>query len=158
MKAHYTMTSQVTLYTDGACSGNPGPGGWACVLLYNELRRRISGYEQYTTNNKMELTGVIKGLESLTRPMPVLIITDSQYVKNGFTEKWLENWQKNGWKTKSGKPVKNIELWMQLSLLQRKHHLSWQWVKGHSGNEYNDMCDELARNAIIKKNGIDEKF
>ncbi len=151
-------SSQVTLYTDGACSGNPGPGGWACVLLYNEFRRRISGYEQYTTNNKMELMGVIKGLESLTRPMPVLIITDSQYVKNGFSEGWLENWQKNGWKTKSGRAVKNIELWMQLSLLQRKHHLTWQWVKGHSGNEFNEMCDELARNAISKKIGVDERF
>lgn len=152
------MTSQVTLYTDGACSGNPGPGGWACVLLYNELKRRISGYESHTTNNKMELMGVISGLESLTRPMPVLIITDSQYVKNAFTAGWLDNWQKNGWKTKSGDPVKNQDLWLKLSLLQRKHNLFWQWVKGHSGNEYNDMCDELARNAIIKKSGVDEKF
>ena len=152
------MSSQVTLYTDGACSGNPGPGGWACVLLYHDLKRRISGYESHTTNNKMELMGVIHGLESLTRPMPVLIITDSQYVKNAFTAGWLENWQKNGWKTKSGEPVKNQDLWLKLSLLQRKHNLSWQWVKGHSGNEYNEMCDEYARKAIINKSGIDEKF
>jgi len=152
------MTLQVTLYTDGACSGNPGPGGWACVLLYKDLKRRISGFENHTTNNKMELMGVIHGLETLTRPMPVLIITDSQYVKNAFTAGWLDNWQKNGWKTKSGDPVKNQDLWLQLSLLQRKHTLSWQWVKGHSGNEYNEMCDELARNAIVNKKGIDEKF
>ncbi|KAB8030795.1 ribonuclease HI [Fluviispira multicolorata] len=152
------MTSHVTLYTDGACSGNPGPGGWGCVLLYAEHKRRISGYESHTTNNKMELMGVIKGLESLLRPMPVLIITDSQYVKNAFTEGWLENWQRNGWKTKNGKPVKNQEEWIRLSLLQRKHVLSWQWVKGHSGDKFNEMCDELARNAITQKKGIDEKF
>lgn len=152
------MTSQVILYTDGACSGNPGPGGWACVLIYNNLKRRISGYEKHTTNNKMELMGVIKGLESLTRPMPVLIITDSQYVKNAFTAGWLENWQKNGWKTKSGDAVKNQDLWLKLCLLQRKHNLSWQWVKGHSGDEFNDMCDAFARNAVRDKNGVDEKF
>ncbi|WWW13248.1 ribonuclease HI [Spirobacillus cienkowskii] len=152
------MTSPVTLYSDGACSGNPGPGGWACVLIYNNQKRRISGYEKHTTNNKMELMGVIRGLESLTRPMPVLIITDSQYVKNAFTAGWLENWQKNGWKTKSGSPVKNQELWLQLCLLQRKHSLSWQWVKGHSGDLYNEMCDELARTAILTQKGVDEKF
>lgn len=152
------MTSHVTLYTDGACSGNPGPGGWGCILIYGEHKRKLSGYENDTTNNKMELTAVIKGLECLKKNMHVHIITDSQYVKNAFTQKWLENWIKNGWKTKSGDAVKNQELWKQLNLLETKHHLTWEWVKGHSGNLYNDMCDELARNAIQNKSGIDERL
>lgn len=152
------MTSHVTLYTDGACSGNPGPGGWGCILIYKEHKRKLSGYENDTTNNKMELTAVIKGLECLKKPMHVHIITDSQYVKNAFTLKWIENWLANGWKTKSGDIVKNQELWKHLNLLQVKHHLTWEWVKGHSGNLYNDMCDELARNAIQNKLGIDERF
>lgn len=152
------MTSHVTLYTDGACSGNPGPGGWGCILIYGEHKRKLSGYENDTTNNKMELTAVIKGLECLKKNMRVHIITDSQYVKNAFTQKWLENWIKNGWKTKSGDAVKNQELWKQLNLLETKHHLTWEWVKGHSGNLYNDMCDELARNAIQNKSGIDERL
>jgi ribonuclease HI len=152
------MNSLVTLYTDGACSGNPGPGGWACVLIFGESKRRISGYENHTTNNKMELMSVIKGLEQLNRPLSVLIITDSQYVKNAFTSGWIENWQKNGWKTKKGDSVKNQELWLKLNFLQKKHILSWQWVKGHSGNNYNEMCDHLAKNAIIQQQGVDERF
>lgn len=152
------MTSHVTLYTDGACSGNPGPGGWGCILIYKEHKRKLSGYENDTTNNKMELTAVIKGLECLKKAMHVHIITDSQYVKNAFTLKWLENWLANGWRTKSGDLVKNQDLWKCLNLLQVKHHLTWEWVKGHSGNLYNDMCDELARNAIQNKSGIDERF
>jgi len=152
------MTSHVTLYTDGACSGNPGPGGWGCILIYKEHKRKLSGYENDTTNNKMELTAVIKGLECLKKTSHVTVITDSQYVKNAFTSGWLEGWIANGWKTKAGDPVKNQELWKHLHLLQTKHHLTWQWVKGHSGNLYNDLCDQLARQAIVEKCGTDERF
>ena len=152
------MTSLVSLYTDGACSGNPGPGGWACILISGSHKRKLSGYNANTTNNKMELTAVIRGLECLTKPVSVLIITDSQYVKNAFTEGWLKNWQNNGWKTKSGSPVKNQELWQLLQGLSRKHNLTWEWVKGHSGHGYNEECDSLARAAIKNKHGTDEKI
>lgn len=152
------MSSNVTLYTDGACSGNPGPGGWGCVLLYGEHKRKLSGFENDTTNNKMELMAVIKGLGSLTKSVSVLIVTDSQYVKNAFTEKWLEKWLKNNWKTSAGAPVKNKELWIALWELSKQHEVSWQWVKGHGGDYYNEMCDELARNAIQARAGVDERF
>ena len=152
------MTQEVMLYTDGACSGNPGPGGWGSVLVLETNARKISGFEPHTTNNRMELLAVIRGLEALQKPMAVKVTTDSMYVKNAFTEGWLESWMKNGWKTKSKSPVKNKDLWMELTYLQRKHKLSWQWVKGHSGDFYNELCDELARNAITRRSGIDERF
>lgn len=152
------MSSNVTLYTDGACSGNPGPGGWGCVLLYGEHKRKLSGFENDTTNNKMELMAVIKGLGSLTKSVSVLIVTDSQYVKNAFTEKWLEKWLKNNWRTSAGSPVKNQDLWMMLWELHNKHQVTWQWVKGHGGDYYNEMCDELARTAIAMRSGVDERF
>lgn len=145
----------VTLYTDGACSGNPGPGGWGCILIYGDNKRKLSGYENNTTNNRMELTAVIKGLECLTRPTNLKIITDSQYVKNAFTAGWLENWKKNNWQTSTKEPVKNKDLWLTLSTLLQHHHVSWEWVKGHSGNIYNDICDTIAREAIRHKVGID---
>lgn len=149
--------SAVHLYTDGACSGNPGPGGWASVLVANNQVRMVSGYEPATTNNRMELLGVIQGLEALKRPTQVHIVTDSTYVKNAFTEGWLEGWQRNGWKTSSKEPVKNQDLWLRLCHLQRMHVLTWEWVKGHSGHTMNDLCDKLARAAIQEKKGRDER-
>ena len=152
-----SASTSVTLYTDGACSGNPGPGGWGCILIYGDHKRKLSGYENHTTNNRMELMAVIKGLECLVRTLPVKIITDSQYVKNAFTQGWLQNWKKNNWKTSTKDDVKNKDLWLELSMLVANHVVTWEWVKGHSGNLYNDICDELARNAIKTKSGIDEK-
>ena len=145
----------VQLYTDGACSGNPGPGGWAAVLVSQTQVRLLSGYETATTNNRMELLVVIQGLEAIKRPTQVHIVTDSTYVKNAFTEGWLEGWQRNGWKTSSREPVKNQDLWLRLCHLQRIHALSWEWVKGHSGHEMNELCDKLARNAIARQKGSD---
>lgn len=147
----------VSLYTDGACSGNPGPGGWGCVLVAGKNARSLSGYEANTTNNRMELTAVIKGLEALLRSSEVRVVTDSKYVKNAFTEGWLDSWQSKGWKTKEGKPVKNQDLWMELCRLRRLHVLEWEWVKGHSGHSYNELCDGLARQAIMSKKGTDER-
>ena len=151
------MPGEVQLYSDGACSGNPGPGGWGCVLVAGIHLRKLSGFDPATTNNRMELLGVIRGLEALLRNTQVHIVTDSKYVKNAFTEGWLAGWQKNGWKTRSGEPVKNQDLWLELVYLQRKHALSWEWVKGHSGHEYNEICDALARRAIVEKKGVDER-
>lgn len=147
----------IALYTDGACSGNPGPGGWGCVLVSGRHSRSRSGYEANTTNNRMELTAVIRGLEALVRPSEVLVVTDSKYVKNAFTEGWLDSWQAKGWKTKDGKPVKNQDLWMELCRLRRIHALEWEWVKGHSGHSYNELCDGLAREAIASRAGKDER-
>lgn len=149
--------TEVTLYTDGACSGNPGPGGWGAVLVAGANMRKMSGYEPETTNNRMELMGVIKGLEALKRATSVLVVTDSRYVKDAFTAGWLAGWQRNGWKTASGAPVKNQDLWLELCHLQRLHRLAWRWVKGHSGHSFNEMCDALARQAIVQRGGIDEK-
>ena len=152
------MTSTpVLLYTDGACSGNPGPGGWGCILIYGDDKRKLSGYEKMTTNNRMELLAVIKGLQCLTRRIPVKIITDSQYVKNAFTQGWLKNWRRNNWKTSNRDDVKNKDLWLELSMLVEGYDVTWEWVKGHSGNTYNDLCDSLAREAIRCKTGTDER-
>jgi ribonuclease HI len=147
----------VELYTDGACSGNPGPGGWGCVLISGAHSRRLSGFERETTNNRMELTAVIRGLEALVRHSEVRVVTDSTYVKNAFTEGWLDSWQSRGWKTKDNKPVKNQDLWMELCRLRRMHALQWEWVKGHSGHPLNELCDSLAREAIVKRCGKDER-
>lgn len=151
------IMTAIELYTDGACSGNPGPGGWGCLLIAGKHARRLSGYEPDTTNNRMELTAVIRGLSALTRPSEVLVTTDSTYVKNAFTEGWLDSWQTKGWKTKTGKPVKNQDLWLELSRLRRVHVLTWEWVEGHSGHLQNELCDELARQAIKSRKGIDER-
>ena len=148
----------IQLFTDGACSGNPGPGGWGSVLLFEKTTRRFSGFEPATTNNRMEIMAVIKGLEALKKPSAVLVTTDSQYVKNAFTAGWLDSWQKNGWKTSNREPVKNQDLWIIMSEIRRRHNLSWEWVKGHSGHFYNEMCDQLARNAITAKSGVDERI
>ncbi len=134
---------KVTLYTDGACSGNPGPGGWAAILIYGERTREISGGEADTTNNRMELMATIQGLKQLKEPCMVAIFTDSKYVLQGFTE-WMPGWQKKGWKTADKKPVKNVDLWQALDAAAKPHRITWQWVKGHSGDTHNDRADALA--------------
>jgi len=133
----------VTIYTDGACSGNPGPGGWGAILIYGEHKKELSGGESVTTNNRMELTGVITALESLKEPCQVTLYTDSQYIVNAINEGWLWSWQKKGWKRKTGE-VKNPDLWQGLIPLINKHKVKFIWVKGHAENEYNNRCDELA--------------
>ena len=135
---------EVTLFSDGACSGNPGPGGWGAILRYKGSERELSGGEPDTTNNQMELMGVISALESLKEPCLVTVFTDSQYIANAFTQKWLDNWQKNGWKTAGRKPVKNRELWERLLKQAGIHQLEWQWIKGHAGHPENERCDQLA--------------
>jgi ribonuclease HI len=142
-----TKTERVLIYTDGACSGNPGPGGWGSVLLYNGHRRELSGGDAETTNNRMEMMAVIQALETLKRPCSVKIFTDSTYVMKGVTE-WLEQWKKRQWKTAAKKPVKNVELWQRLEQAITRHEVQWQWVKGHSGVPENERADELARLAI----------
>lgn len=145
--------NRVTIYTDGACSGNPGPGGWGAVLLSGEHRKEISGGDPQTTNNRMELTAAIEALRALKLPSKVDLYTDSTYVKKGITE-WIVNWKKNGWKRRSGRkllPVKNAELWRELDQLVAKHDVAFHWVEGHAGNEENERCDELARGAIPRE-------
>lgn len=141
---------KVIIYTDGACSGNPGPGGWGVVLMYKENKKEISGGKQNTTNNIMELTAVIEGLKLLKYPCEVDLYSDSAYVVNAFKQGWIYNWIKNNWKTSGKEPVKNQELWKELYALTKTHKVNFIKVKGHSDNEYNNRCDELARNAIDK--------
>lgn len=150
-----TVTRQgpeVELFTDGACSGNPGPGGWAAILRMGQKERELSGGDPATTNNKMELMAVISGLEALKRPCVVRLYTDSRYVLDGAT-RWIKGWKKNGWRTADKKPVKNIELWQRLDAASAPHRIHWGWVKGHSGHVENDRADELARAAIDKLRG-----
>ena len=135
------------MYTDGACKGNPGPGGWGAWLVFGEHKKELWGGKHDTTNNQMELQGVISGLNELTRASEVIIVTDSQYVKNGV-EKWMHGWKKNGWKTAAKKPVKNKELWEALDLAISKHTVSWEWVKGHAGHPGNEKADELANKGV----------
>ena len=135
--------SQVELFTDGACKGNPGPGGWGVLLRYKDTEKELFGGEAETTNNRMELQAVIEGLNALTRPCTVLITTDSSYVKNGM-QSWLVNWKKNNWRTAAKKPVKNADLWQQLDQMVSKHDVEWHWVKGHSGHRENEIADALA--------------
>ena len=139
---------KVTIYTDGACSGNPGIGGWAAVLMYNGKFKEISGYDKSTTNNRMELFAVIQALRSLNQPCEVDLFTDSQYISDAFNKQWIEAWQKNNWKTASKEPVKNRELWEELYALTKKHKVTFIKVKGHSDNEFNNRCDFLATSAI----------
>lgn len=139
---------EVTIYTDGACSGNPGPGGWGAILMYKENKKEISGGKKDTTNNVMELTAVIEGLKLLKFSCKVKLYSDSAYVVNGFNQKWIYGWIKNGWKNSSKEPVKNKELWQELYDLTKVHEVEFIKVKGHADNEYNNRCDELARNAI----------
>ncbi len=139
---------EVEIYTDGACSGNPGPGGWAAVLLYNGHRREISGYAADTTNQRMELTAALKALKVLKEPCRVRLYSDSAYLINAFLKNWFASWERNGWVTKGKTPVVNQDLWRELLSLSRKHEVEWIKVKGHSDNELNNRCDELAREAI----------
>ena len=138
---------EVDIYTDGACSGNPGPGGWGSVLLYNGHRRELSGGERQTTNNRMELQAVISAIEALKRPCRVTIHTDSVYVMKGMTE-WLAQWKRRNWRTAGKQAVKNVELWRRLDQVLASHEVKWRWVKGHSGVVENERADELARLAI----------
>ena len=139
--------NKVIVHTDGACSGNPGPGGWGVILDYNGTRKELSGGEALTTNNRMELMAAIVALESLKRPCPVEMHVDSQYVKDGIT-KWIHGWKKNGWKTADKKPVKNAELWQRLDAALASHKVSWHWVKGHAGHDDNERADALARDGM----------
>jgi ribonuclease HI len=141
------ITEIIKIYTDGACSGNPGKGGWGAVLLYKDHKKEISGANKDTTNNRMELTAVIESLKNVKKTLPVDIYTDSKYVMDGIT-KWIISWKKNGWRTADRKPVKNSDLWQELDIECQKHKISWHWVKGHSGNHYNELADQLARKAI----------
>jgi ribonuclease HI len=135
---------EVTIYTDGACSGNPGPGGWGAILMLGENRKEISGGSENTTNNIMELTAVIEALKILKRPCKVNIYSDSAYVVNAFLQKWIYGWMKKGWKTAGGDPVKNKELWQELYSLTKTHDVTFIKVKGHADNEFNNRCDEMA--------------
>ena len=143
------MVNKVEIFTDGACKGNPGPGGWGAVLRYGTTEKEIYGSSKNTTNNIMELTAVIESLKNLKKPCELIITTDSKYVKNGITE-WIHNWKKNGWRTAAKKEVKNKELWIELDSLIQIHSISWDWVKGHSGHPENERADLLANVAIEK--------
>jgi len=141
------MAKRVVIHTDGACSGNPGPGGWGAILEWDGHRREIKGGDPHTTNNRMELTAAIAALEALKRPCAVELHTDSQYLRNGITE-WIHGWKRNGWRTAGKKPVKNIDLWQRLETALARHDVSWHWVRGHAGHDLNERADELAREAI----------
>ena len=138
---------RVTLFTDGACSGNPGPGGWGVLMIYGEARKTLNGGEAQTTNNRMELTAAIQALESLTRPCAVDLYTDSQYVRQGITQ-WMHGWKRNGWKTADKKPVKNADLWQRLDDVVKRHEVEFHWVKGHAGHPENEEVDQLARDGM----------
>lgn len=140
----------VEIFTDGACRGNPGPGGWGALLRYNGVERELYGYQSVTTNNQMELMAAIQALETLKRACDVVLTTDSQYVRQGITE-WLAGWKRKGWKTAAGKPVKNQELWQRLDAAAAQHKIDWRWVKGHSGHAENERVDQLANRAIDEK-------
>lgn len=148
-------TEVVRIYGDGACKGNPGPGGWGAVLKWNGHERELFGGEPNTTNNRMELLAVIKALDSLSRICKVEVYTDSQYVQKGISE-WIIGWKRRGWKTADRKPVKNAELWRQLDVLAGRHQVSWHWVRGHSGHPENERADQLANHGVL--NLVQEKF
>ncbi len=141
------MRPEVEIWTDGACSGNPGPGGWAALLRHGGRERTISGAEPRTTNNRMELLAAIRALEALRRPCRVRLVTDSEYLKKGITE-WLPRWKARGWRTSERKPVKNADLWRRLDELAARHEIEWEWVRGHSGHPENERVDRLARTAL----------
>ncbi len=141
--------SKVEIYTDGACRGNPGPGGWGVLLCAGGREKELCGGEPETTNNRMELIAAIRGLEALTRPCEVALYTDSQYVRNGITS-WMARWKSNGWKTSDRKPVKNVELWQELDTAATRHRVEWHWVKGHAGHPGNERADALANLGIDK--------
>ena len=142
-----TPLPKVIVFTDGACSGNPGPGGWGAILVSGPHRKELSGGEKLTTNNRMELLGAISALEALKQKSAVTLTTDSNYVKDGIS-KWIHGWKRNGWKTATKEPVKNAELWQRLDAAQAKHQVEWKWVKGHAGHAENERADELAREGM----------
>ena len=139
----------VVIYTDGACSGNPGPGGWGAILTFGDKHKELKGGEAHTTNNRMELMAAISALEALKRPCDVDLHTDSQYLRNGVMT-WINGWKRNGWKTADKKPVKNIDLWQRLDLALARHTVRWHWVKGHAGHDMNERADQLARDGIAE--------
>jgi ribonuclease HI len=141
------MSGRVAIWTDGACSGNPGPGGWGAILRFGDREKEICGGEPGTTNNRMELTAAIMALEALTRPCPIDLYTDSQYVRDGVSS-WIHGWKARGWKTADRKPVKNEELWRRLDAARERHDVSWHWVRGHAGDEMNERADALARQGM----------
>jgi ribonuclease HI len=141
----------VHIYTDGACAGNPGPGGWAAILVYGDVEKELTGAEENTTNNRMELMAAIAGLEALKKSCRVDLTTDSTYVQKGITE-WLNGWKAKGWKTADKKPVKNADLWQRLEAAAAPHNVSWHWVRGHDGHEYNERADKLACKALAAAN------
>lgn len=149
MEGHHLK--DVMIYTDGACSGNPGPGGWGAVLFYGEHKKEMSGGESHTTNNRMELTAAIEALKALKEPCKVKLYSDSAYLVNGFRNNWVGGWQRNGWKTSKNQPVENQELWKALLRLMETHQVEYIKVKGHSDNQWNNRCDELARSAIQQR-------
>jgi ribonuclease HI len=146
--------TEVEIFTDGACSGNPGPGGWGAILRVANRERELSGGDPATTNNRMELMAAIMALEALKRPCKVRLLTDSNYVRDGVT-KWIHGWKKNGWRTADKKPVKNVELWQRLDAARAPHRVDWIWVKGHSGHAENERADQLARGEIEKLRAVD---
>lgn len=143
---------RVTIYTDGACRGNPGPGGWGAVLIFGPHEKELSGAEPLTTNNRMELTAAIRALAALKRPCDVALYTDSQYLRSGITE-WLEQWKQRNWRTSDRKPVKNVDLWQALEAEIQRHRIEWHWVRGHAGNPGNERADRLANEAIDRMLG-----
>lgn len=148
---------QVEIYTDGACSGNPGPGGWAAILTYKDKRSELSGYEAHTTNNRMELMAAIRALRALKEPCAVRLYSDSTYLVNAFEKKWLENWQKRNWLTAAKKPVENQDLWQELLELSATHAVEWVKVRGHADDPGNNRCDELARGEIRQHANVEER-
>ncbi|MDB5438772.1 MAG: rnhA [Caulobacteraceae bacterium] len=143
------MTPKVVIYTDGACSGNPGPGGWGALLMYGVKEKELTGGEAHTTNNRMEMMAAIQALEALKGPCDVELHTDSQYVMKGITQ-WLRGWKAKGWKTADNKPVKNDDLWRRLDEARARHQVDWRWIKGHAGHEFNERADALARRGLIE--------
>lgn len=141
-----TNTPPVIIYTDGGAKPNPGPGGWAALLIYGDAQKKLYGYDAATTNNRMELTAAIRALEALKRPCEVEFHTDSQYLRKGITE-WIPKWRQNGWRTSAKKPVENQDLWMELDAMTQKHKIHWKWVRGHAGNKFNEIVDQLATRA-----------
>jgi ribonuclease HI len=146
-KSQKKSPKYIYIYTDGACSGNPGPGGWGAILQYNQEKKSIYGWSKNTTNNRMELLAAIRGLETLKRACDVIIVTDSKYVKQGITE-WIDLWKRREWQTAAKKPVKNRELWQKLESLCQIHNVNWKWIKAHAGHHENELADKLARQAI----------
>jgi ribonuclease HI len=141
--------TEVEIFTDGACRGNPGPGGWAAILRYRGVEKELSGYEANTTNNRMEMMAAISGLEALKRPCRVRLYSDSQYLRDGIT-KWIHGWKQRGWRTAERQPVKNIDLWQRLDTAAARHAVEWEWVRGHAGHPENERADALARSRIVE--------